>query len=146
MNSGWFANETHDDSFQPTIDMLLNVGIFAYYGAICPWYQFAYNPVIPVYRLIFIGILVLLFRRPPMVAAFHWILHQSDDWKQNFFLGFFGPIGVSAIFYLYTAVAYLQEIKVDGKPRPDTEKLEQIITIVVWFMVICSIVRTILLA
>jgi NhaP-type Na+/H+ or K+/H+ antiporter len=37
-----------DDSFQPTIDMLLNVSIFIWFGAICPWYSFDHNNVIPI--------------------------------------------------------------------------------------------------
>lgn len=58
----WFRLETLDDSLQPTIDMLLNLAIFMWYGAVCPWASFAHNSVIPIYRLIFLGILVLLLR------------------------------------------------------------------------------------
>ena len=58
--SNWFRSETIDDSFQPTMDMLLNVSIFLWYGAVCPWYLFDHNTVIPLYRLIILGILVLL--------------------------------------------------------------------------------------
>jgi NhaP-type Na+/H+ or K+/H+ antiporter len=58
----WFRLETLDDSLQPTIDMLLNLSIFIWFGAICPWASFAHNSVIPIYRLIFLGILILLFR------------------------------------------------------------------------------------
>ena len=32
----WFRLETKDDSLQPTIDMLLNVSVFMWYGAVCP--------------------------------------------------------------------------------------------------------------
>ena len=58
----WFRLETLDDSLQPTIDMLLNLSIFVWYGAICPWATFANNSVIPIYRLIMLGVLILLFR------------------------------------------------------------------------------------
>jgi NhaP-type Na+/H+ or K+/H+ antiporter len=58
----WFRLETLDDSLQPTIDMLLNLSIFIWYGAIAPWALFANNTVIPIYRLVFLGILILLFR------------------------------------------------------------------------------------
>ena len=33
----WFRIETLDDSLQPTTDMLLNLSIFMWYGAVCPW-------------------------------------------------------------------------------------------------------------
>lgn len=58
----WFRLETLDDSLQPTIDMLLNLAVFIWFGAICPWSSFAGNAVIPVYRLIALGILILLLR------------------------------------------------------------------------------------
>jgi len=58
----WFRLETLDDSLQPTIDMLLNLAVFMWFGAICPWALFAHSPVIPIYRLIVLGILILLLR------------------------------------------------------------------------------------
>jgi NhaP-type Na+/H+ or K+/H+ antiporter len=58
----WFRLETLDDSLQPTIDMLLNLSVFIWFGAICPWSTFVHNSVIPIYRLIPLGILILLFR------------------------------------------------------------------------------------
>lgn len=58
----WFRLETLDDSLQPTIDMLLNLSVFMWYGAICPWATFAQNSTIPIYRLVFLGILILLLR------------------------------------------------------------------------------------
>lgn len=130
-----------DDSLQPTIDMLLNVSVFMWFGAICPWYMFAHNNVIPVYRLIPLGILVLLLRRLPIVFAMHKKIHQIEEPKQAIFVGFFGPIGVSAIFYLYISLEFLREVTVDGVQREDAAILGEIITVVVWFLVICSIVR-----
>jgi NhaP-type Na+/H+ or K+/H+ antiporter len=58
----WFRLETLDDSLQPTIDMLLNLSIFIWFGAICPWSSFRVNSVISIYRLIFLGVLILLLR------------------------------------------------------------------------------------
>lgn len=126
-----------DDSLQPTIDMLLNVAIFMWFGAVCPWHRFVTNTVIPIYRLVPLGILVLLFRRLPMVLAFHWLgmIHQIEDIRHAFFVGFFGPIGVSAVFYLYISREFLADLL----PRPDAQKTDEAIEIVVWFLVICSI-------
>jgi len=137
----WFRQETLDDSLQPTIDMLLNVAVFIWFGAVCPWSSFANNANIPIYRLIFLGILVLLLRRPPIVLLMHNRIHQIEEWRQALFVGFFGPIGVSAIFYLYVTLDYLRNnIDVDGKERADAERLGEVLTVVVWFLVICSIV------
>ncbi|KAH8781935.1 Sodium/hydrogen exchanger family-domain-containing protein [Hyaloscypha finlandica] len=136
----WFRLETLDDSLQPTIDMLLNLSVFIWFGAICPWSLFAHNSVIPIYRLIFLGVLILLLRRLPVVFAMHKLIHQIEEKRQAIFVGFFGPIGVSAIFYLYISLEFLEGITVDGVQRGDAEKLGEIITIVVWFLAICSIV------
>lgn len=139
----WFRSQTEDDSFQATIDMLLNVAIFLWYGAVCPWYEFAHNDVIPIYRLIFLGILILICRRLPIVLAlWKWPgMHQIEDLRQAFFVGFFGPMGVSAIFYLYTSRFFLRDLVVyQGNERADAERLAQVFDVVVWFVVICSII------
>ena len=102
--------------------------------------MFAHNNVIPIYRLIFLAILVLLFRRLPVVLLMHKRIHQIEDLRQACFVGFFGPVGVSAIFYLYTSLDYLQTIQVDGRQREDAAQLAEVITVVVWFMAVCSII------
>ncbi|KAL2016354.1 hypothetical protein VTK56DRAFT_3840 [Thermocarpiscus australiensis] len=136
----WFRLETLDDSLQPTVDMLLNVSIFMWYGAVCPWSEFRHNSVIPLYRLIVLGVLVLLFRRLPWVFAVHRFIPQIEGVRQAIFVGFFGPVGVSAIFYLYVTLDFLRTLEVDGRPRPDISKLPEQVHVVVWFMAICSIV------
>ncbi|KAK3113009.1 hypothetical protein LTR53_010127 [Teratosphaeriaceae sp. CCFEE 6253] len=135
----WFRLETMDDSLQPTIDMLLNVSIFMWFGAVCPWHQFVSNSVIPIYRLIPLGILVLLLRRLPMVLAFHKKIPQIEEIRHAFFVGFFGPIGVSAIFYLYVSREFLREIEVDEHEREDAARLSELLTVVIWFLTVCSI-------
>ena len=141
----WFRLETLDDSLQPTIDMLLNLSIFIWFGAVCPWNSFLRNNVIPIHRLIVLGIFILLFRRIPIIFALHtfrWSrIRQIEQRQQALFVGFFGPIGVSAVFYLYVGLEFLQKITVDGVVRADAESLEDVFTVVVWFLAICSVVR-----
>ncbi|KAK3387685.1 Sodium/hydrogen exchanger family-domain-containing protein [Podospora didyma] len=136
----WFRLETIDDSLQPTIDMLLNVSIFMWYGAVCPWSSFLHNDIVPIYRLIPLGILVLLFRRLPWVFAVHKFIPQIEEIHQAIFVGFFGPVGVSAIFYLYVALEFLETMEVNGEPRSDIRHLAETVNVVVWFLAICSIV------
>lgn len=120
--------------------MLLNLFVFMWFGAVCPWALFLHNEVIPIYRLIFLGILILLFRRVPVVFALHWSIWQIDDKRRALFVGFFGPIGVSAVFYLYLSLEFLQEVTVDGVVREDAAGLEPVFMVVIWFLVVCSIV------
>ncbi|KAK4102626.1 hypothetical protein N658DRAFT_410162, partial [Parathielavia hyrcaniae] len=136
----WFRLETLDDSLQPTIDMLLNVSVFMWYGAVCPWELFAHSEVVPLGRLIPLGILVLLLRRLPWVFAVHKFIPQIEEVRQAVFVGFFGPVGVSAIFYLYVTVEFLHTLDVDGEPRDDVKNLPEAVIVVVWFLAICSIV------
>ncbi|KAM0713871.1 hypothetical protein Q7P37_010833 [Cladosporium fusiforme] len=136
----WFRLETMDDSLQPTIDMLLNVGVFMWFGAVCPWHMFIDNSIIPIYRLIPLGILVLLLRRLPMILVFQKGIHQIEDFRRALFLGFFGPIGVSAVFYLYISKEFLREIVFEGHEREDAARLSEMMDVVVWFLVLCSIV------
>ncbi|KAK4167377.1 Sodium/hydrogen exchanger family-domain-containing protein [Cladorrhinum sp. PSN259] len=136
----WFRLETLDDSLQPTIDMLLNVSVFMWYGAVCPWSSFLHNDVVPLYRLVPLGILVLLFRRLPWVFAIHKFIPQIEEVRQAIFVGFFGPVGVSAIFYLYITLEFLKTLDVDGEPREDVKNLPETVLVVVWFLAICSII------
>ena len=138
--SDWFRLETLDDSLQPTVDMLLNLSVFMWFGAVCPWQSFAQNDVVPIYRLIFLGILVLLLRRLPVVFAMHRKIHQIEEVRQALFVGFFGPIGVSAVFYLYVSLDFLDTIRVGDDVREDAARLKDVMRIVVWFLAICSIV------
>ncbi|KAM0551329.1 hypothetical protein ACHAPJ_008435 [Fusarium lateritium] len=138
----WFRLETKDDSLQPTIDMLLNVSIFLWYGAVIPWQAFHNNPVISTWQLAVLGILVLLLRRLPWVFGMHKWIHQIEEMKQAVFVGFFGPIGVSAIFYLFISLEFIEEhlSDEDGDPRSDVKDLGEMIRIIVWFLTVCSIV------
>ncbi len=124
--------------------MLLNLSIFIWYGAVCPWALFRTNDIIPIYRLIFLGILILLFRRLPVIMAMHKKIKEIEHFQQAAFVGFFGPIGVSAIFYLYVSLEFLNDVTVDGTPggavREDAAHLQDVMRVVIWFLAICSIV------
>ncbi|KAF2219300.1 Cation/H+ exchanger, partial [Elsinoe ampelina] len=137
----WFRLETLDDSLQPTIDMLLNVSIFIWFGAVAPWHLISHSPYVPIYRLLPLGLLVLLLRRLPIVLAMHKHIHQISSWTHAMFVGFFGPIGVSAVFYLYIAREFLHDLTLpNGSQREDAHHLAEILTVVVWFLALASIV------
>lgn len=138
----WFRLETKDDSLQPTIDMLLNVTVFLWYGAVIPWDLIAHNDFTHLSRVIPLGLLILLLRRLPWVYGMHKFIHQIESQRHAIFVGFFGPIGVSAVFYLYIAREFIERhlSDDDGVPRSDVVHLADTVTIVVWFMVTCSVV------
>lgn len=123
--------------------MLLNLSIFMWFGAVCPWPSFVQNDgIIPISRLICLGVLILLLRRMPIIFATHKFIHQVEQFSHALYLGFFGPIGVGAIFYLFVARKFLQDdVLAGGQPREDAERLADTLNVIVWFLVICSIVR-----
>jgi hypothetical protein len=57
-------------------------------------------------------------------------------------MGFFGPIGCSAIFYLYVTVDFIKTLNPENgdTPRDDVADLEETVNVIVWFMVIVSVV------
>lgn len=137
----WFRLETLHDSSQLTIDMLLNLAVFMWFGAVCPWSIF-YDGVVPLYRLVFLGILVLLLRRLPVIFALHPFIRQIPSKRLAALVGFFGPMGVSAIFYLFLSLNYLQRLArklTDEAKHTEIIHLMEVITSVVWFICICSI-------
>lgn len=120
--------------------MLLNLSIFIWFGAVCPWDSFVHNDIIPIYRLIALGILILLFRRIPIIYLLHHQIRQIEEKQQALFAGFFGPIGVSAVFYLYISLEFLKQLTVEGVVRDDAARLAEVMNVVIWFLAICSIV------
>ncbi|KAI1205416.1 Sodium/hydrogen exchanger family-domain-containing protein [Annulohypoxylon truncatum] len=135
----WFRLKTQDE---PTIDTLLNVAIFMWYGIACPWNLFWENDTISFSHLIVLGILILLFRRLPYIFAFRSLLPQTRTRKDAAFMGFFGPIGCSAMFYLYITMEFVNGLKIDDGDvfREDVKFLRQDVRVVVWFLMICSVV------
>ncbi|OCK74725.1 Na/H antiporter [Lepidopterella palustris CBS 459.81] len=136
----WFRLRTLDDSLQPTIDMLLNLAVFMWLGAVCPWSSFVDSNIVSIYRLILLAVLVLLFKRLPVIYAMRSFIPHIEQPRQALFVGFFGPIGVSAIFYLYVSVEYLRDSTVSEREGADAKNLEEKMLVIVWFLVISSIV------
>ena len=123
--------------------MLLNFAVFMWFGTVCPWQMFATNNIISTPRLVFLGISVLLFRRPPAVLLLRGKVHQIENVWQALFTGFFGPIGVSAIFYLYLTLEFLRKTaKAGDSGSDDLQRLGEAMTVIVWFLVISSTVRS----
>ncbi|GAM83672.1 hypothetical protein ANO11243_016600 [Dothideomycetidae sp. 11243] len=75
-----------------------------------------------------------------LVFAITLAIHQIEGFRHALFVGFFGPIGVSAIFYIYVSREFLAGITVNGQQREDAHHLSEVIVLVVWFLAICSII------
>lgn len=108
-NDGWFSQQTEESHVSNVIDLLLNLAFFVYFGAIIPWSSFNRPDWgITPWRLIVISILVLLFRRIPIMMALKPVIPDIKTWREALFAGHFGPIGVGAIFVAILARAELE--------------------------------------
>lgn len=90
------------DEVNSSIDVILNFGGFMYLGSIFPWAGFQNAETGITYgRLFGLGFLVLLFRRIPAIMITYKLMpHSIRNWKEALFVGYFGPIGVGAAFYV----------------------------------------------
>ena len=141
IHSDWFRREAKNDSFEPTVDMLLNTTFFVWFGIVCPWPLFA-SSIISLWRLVVLAIVILLLRRPVVLLMLQRPLWQIGGTKEAAFVGFFGPIGVSAIFYQHIALEFLRtEIQGPGGIiRGDVKVMVETVRITIWFIVLCSVV------
>lgn len=136
----WFRIKTQDDPLLPSMEILLNLAIFMWFGAVCPWDSFWSSDLIHPVRLFALGALILLLRRIPALLGLHRYIRQIQGRNQALFVGYFGPIGVSAIFYLYVGREFLDNMSGDEEQREDAKQLGDTMMVVIWFLVICSIV------
>jgi NhaP-type Na+/H+ or K+/H+ antiporter len=100
-HDGWFAKKTKELPFPSIIDMMLNSSMFVFFGSIIPWRKFLPRDVTPncgPWQLILFLILVLLFRRIPIVLAMKRFIPDIRTYREALFCGHFGPMGVGALF------------------------------------------------
>lgn len=128
----WFRIRSEESDIQDILDMLLNAAVFIYIGAIIPWGFYHTEGGIEAWRIVVLGITVLLLRRPPWVIASMKIIPALSTWGEAAFAGFFGPIGVGAVFYIEVA---LRKIPDDGS----RDVLRELYTPVVLFCVFSSV-------
>ncbi|EST07866.1 Cation/H+ exchanger [Kalmanozyma brasiliensis GHG001] len=129
----WFRIRTEDNDFQEIIDTVLNMAVFVYIGAIIPWDDYS-SPDLQLtgWRVVVLGITVLLLRRPPWVIAATKAIPALRDFKESSFAGWFGPIGVGAVFYIQVALKQLPD---DGT----RDRLRAVYSPLVLFMVFSSV-------
>lgn len=99
-------DETREERMQEAVNRFFVLPVFVLLGLALPWQQWL--------ELGWAGLLlvvaVLLLRRLPAVLAVTPILPQACGLRDTLFLGWFGPIGVAALFY---ASLSLREIGAD---------------------------------
>jgi NhaP-type Na+/H+ or K+/H+ antiporter len=145
-NDGWFLEKTEESHVSNVIDLLINLAFFVYFGTIIPWEQFNAPDIIGIspWRLVVLGILVLLFRRIPVMLALKPFIPDIKSWREALFAGHFGPIGVGGLFVAILARAELETESTTPLSELPPEGFEHLNVIeMIWpitcFLVICSI-------
>ncbi|KAI9158104.1 putative Na(+)/H(+) antiporter [Paramyrothecium foliicola] len=134
--NGEFLAETEKlhDEVNSVIDVLLNFGGFMYIGAMMPWDQFNSPETGLTYgRLVNLGLLVIVLRRiPALLITYKLMPKVVKNYKEALFMGYFGPIGVGAVFY----VEHTRHLfpKLGEGDEEETNLLRAMIPVVYWLV------------
>lgn len=131
--------ERRHDEVNNTFDVLLNFGGFMLIGTIMPWSQFndPNGTGLTYPRLFLLGFLVIIFRRIPSILALYKIMPAvCTNYKEALFMGYFGPIGAGAVFYVEHARHLFPEL---GKGDEEETNLVKAMIPVVYWLVLFSI-------
>ena len=164
---GFYAERTREVYLNDVVDLLLNSSMFVYLGTIMPWDQMTFSAeatkhavvssgvqirdgdmseayVTPLLLLAFL-ILLLLFRRIPIVLALHQ-LHLIPDvytFNESLFAGHFGPMGLGALFLAIEARSQLEHDTSIPYPQPPNYEgrltHRQTAVLIIW-PIICFVV------
>lgn len=118
---GWFANKTKSTHLPNTIDLLLNSTMFVYFGAMIPWTRFKStegSSNLTPGKLLALLILILLFRRIPVLLALKPWIPDVRTYREALFCGHFGPMGLGALFLSMEARAQLETGTSLADPHP----------------------------
>jgi len=82
------------------LDLVLNCICFIYIGAWLPFDQFDISELgITPWRLVLLMLVILTLRRIPFIFIIYKLIpNEVSNWRQALLCGYFGPMGVSAIF------------------------------------------------
>ena len=139
---GWFRKKMRATKFPAVIDLLLNSSMFIYFGAIIPWKKFTPAPSTPTItpgRLTGLLILIILFRRIPIVLAMKRFTPDIRTYREALFCGHFGPMGLGALFLVIEARALLESGTSLPDPRPPKHSPYKEVIDTIW-PVVCFII------
>lgn len=134
---------TADTRLPVIIDLMLNSTMFVFFGAMIPWKSFSRLDTITPGRLVGLLVLILLFRRIPLVFSMYKLklLPHIKTTTEALFAGHFGPMGVGALFLAMEARAQLETDTSLPLPQPpDSLPIEMQRTVSLVWPIICFVV------
>jgi NhaP-type Na+/H+ or K+/H+ antiporter len=98
--------EEHEERhIQEAVAKLFTLPMFVIFGIALPFAEWARLG----WPLLALALLVLLLRRPPVVAASLPVLRGALKARDVAYLGWFGPIGIAAIYYATFARGHVHD-------------------------------------
>ncbi|MBW6390300.1 cation:proton antiporter [Billgrantia antri] len=86
---------SEEDNVQEAVNILLTLPAFILFGLIAPWGEWQALGL----QGGLLALLVLLLRRLPILLLLRPWLPALRDWPISLIMGWFGPIGISALYY-----------------------------------------------
>ena len=135
---GFFNKATEESHFSSILDLLFNCACFIFIGALAPFDAFNDPSLggITNWRLVILGLCILLCRRLPIMLALYKWIPDVKTFREACFAGWFGPMGVGAVFIATLAATELPYP--EGEPQNQAELVAVTIQPIVWFMVLVS--------
>ncbi|KAF2830858.1 Sodium/hydrogen exchanger [Ophiobolus disseminans] len=134
---------TADTHLPVVIDLMINSAFFIFFGAMVPWESFNKLDTITPLRLFGVLVLILAFRRIPVVYALFKLrfLPAVRTGTEALFVGHFGPMGVGALFLAIEARAQLETDTSLPLPHPpnDLDPRKQRTVTLIW-PIVCFVV------
>ena len=92
--------DLEEESVQEAIERIFTIPVFFLVGLLLPWKEWMHMG----WPLAFFAVAVLLFRRVPALILLKPFLNKISRWPRVLLIGWFGPIGVAALFYAVLSI------------------------------------------
>ncbi|WP_414621315.1 cation:proton antiporter [Calothrix sp. CCY 0018] len=89
-----------EENVTEALDLIITVFSFTLFGLVIPWSEW----LALGWNGLFLVLAILAFRRLPALLLLNRFIPQTNGLKDALFMGWFGPIGVAAIYYANFAV------------------------------------------
>jgi sodium/hydrogen antiporter len=93
-------NRAQEEVAQVGVNQLLVLPMFALIGLILPWHEWLDLG----WKGMLLAVLVLVLRRLPAIILLRPTVRPLRSWGDTIFYGWFGPVGIAAVFYTMLAV------------------------------------------